>query len=91
MSVPNGPGLIELPGMKGTIQIHYDLTRGDVGIEPGPIALPNLVQILILAVQATVGQWAQIDAGIVGRKGNATDGHEEKTSQENDDDDKDHS
>lgn len=87
MSTPNGPGLIELPGMKGTIHIHYDITRGNVSLDAREIAIPNLVQILILALQGAVGEWTQIDAGIVGRKGNTTDGNKETPSEKDNNDD----
>ena len=81
MSGNQPPGLIELPGMKGTIQIHYDLTRGMVQLEARNVAHAHVLQILLVAAQGTVGEWAALDAGIIRPKqqeGPTTDGNEEK-------------
>lgn len=83
MSAPILPpgGLLEIPGLKGTIQIHYDLARGDVQLQTGahPIPFGQLVQLLLVAAQGVVNQWQQAEAGIIRPKGNPTDGTQEKS------------
>lgn len=71
-------GLLELPGMKGTIQIHYDLRTGAVELKTGahPIPYPALVQMLLTLAQGVVSNWQQAEAGIVRPKGNP-DGNQE--------------
>jgi hypothetical protein len=80
---PGEAGVVELPGMKGTIQIHYDLTRGMVELEARNVAHAHVLQILLVAAQATVSEWAAIDAGIIRPKGQTTDGNQEKNDDEN--------
>ena len=81
------PGLIELPGMKGTIQIHYDLTRGMVQLEAQNVAHAHVLQMLLIAAQGTVGEWAALDAGIIRPKqqqeGPTTDDEEKNDDQNN--------
>jgi len=81
-------GLLELPGTKGTIQIHYDLTRGIVQLEARNVAHAHVLQMLLIAAQGTVGEWAALDAGIIRPKqqqqeGPTTDGNEEKNDDQN--------
>ena len=88
MSSIQPPGLIELPGMRGSIEIHFDMTKGDVRLDARGLALPTIVQILLMAVQGVVAQWAQVDARII-RTGSPgeSNGGEESSIEENDDDD----
>lgn len=88
MSSIQPPGLIELPGMKGSIEIQFDLTKGNVNLVAGGLALPTIVQVLLMAVQGAVAQWAQIDAGIIraGSLGGSSDGGGKETSKKENDD-----
>lgn len=93
MTTPNGaPGLIELPGMKGTLQIHYDLAKGAVHVD-GSLSHTQAIQILLVAAQGVARELARLEAGIIRTrteepKGNEDHGEDEKsTGEENDDDD----
>lgn len=76
-------GLIELPGMKGTIEIHYDLTRGMVNLEAKNVAHAHVLLVLLAAAQGCVNDWATIDTGIIRPKGTTSDGSEKKDDNEN--------
>lgn len=71
------------PPMKGTIRIHYNLTRGQVNLEAENLAHAHVLQILLVAAQGCVGEWATIDAGIIRPKGPTTDGNEKKDDDKN--------
>jgi len=87
-------GLIELPGLKGTIQIRYDLTKGIVDVDARGMAYAQLVQLLLAAVQGAVTSWAMQEAGIIrpkkeareAREEGSTDGSEKASDTKNDDD-----
>lgn len=88
------PGLIELPGMKGTIRIRYDLTTGVVDLDAKGMAYPQLLQVLLAAAGGALNEWTRKQAGIIQPKrqeiqeGKSTDGSEETGHQENDDHDR---
>lgn len=66
--IPPNPGLIELPGMRGSITIHYDLAQGAVALEAKGLDLHHVVQLLLQAAQGAVGEIARINAGIIRQK-----------------------
>jgi hypothetical protein len=83
-----GP-LIQLPGTKGTIQIHYDLATGQAQLDAAQIALPDVIQILLSVAKGAAAQWAAIDAQIIRpgiQKTGENHGNEETGDQKNDDD-----
>lgn len=69
MTIPATPkaplGLIEIPGMRGKITIHFDLSKGQVMTDFGGSDLRQSVQILLMAIQGAVAEWIKIDARIV--------------------------
>jgi len=80
-------GLLELPGMKGTIAIRYDLTRGDVQVDFGGCDLRIAIELLLSAAKGAVGEWRKIDERIIRPQGGGGSHDQQETSSKKADDD----
>ncbi|MGH7259952.1 MAG: hypothetical protein ACREI9_04640 [Nitrospiraceae bacterium] len=76
--------------MRGKIEVQFDIAKGGVtGIDFKGMDIRQGVQILLMAVQASIAQWIEIESGIIRPRGGGGNHDQQKAGGEKKDDDND--